>query len=95
MSAITDTRQERINLRLHQNAKQMIERAASFEGKKVSQFILASALARAEKTIHEYEVLTLNTKDSEAFFDALAKPVQFNEALNKALQSHNQRVISK
>jgi len=52
MSAATDTKQDRINLRLKHSAKKMLERAASFEGKTVSNFILTSALARAEKTIH-------------------------------------------
>lgn len=90
-----DTKQERINLRLQRNAKRVIERAASLEGKTVSSFILSSALARAEKTIHEHEVLVLNARDSEAFFNALAEPIKFNDALNNALKSHDERVISK
>lgn len=45
----------------------MLERAASFEGKTVSSFILTSAMARAEKTIQEHEVMRLNARDSEAF----------------------------
>ena len=95
MTAATDTKKERISLRLHRNAKQMLEHAASFEGKTVSSFILASALGHAEKTIREHEALTLNAQDSEAFFNALAKPVQFNDALSKALKLHGQRVMSK
>lgn len=90
-----DTKQERINLRLQRNAKRVIERAASLEGKTVSSFILSSALARAEKTIHEHEVLVLNKRDSEALFNALAKPIKFNDALSNALKSHDERIISK
>lgn len=95
MMAITDTKQERINLRLRRNAKRMLERAASVEGKTLSSFILSSALARAEKTIHKYEVLTLNGQDSGAFFKALAKPVRFNDTLTAAFKEHDLRVISK
>lgn len=95
MTATTDTKQERINLRLQRDAQQKIERAASFEGKKVSQFILASALARAEKVIHKHEVMTLNAQDSNAFFNALAKPVPFNDTFRKALKSHGRKVVSK
>ncbi len=87
--------QERINLRLRPDTKQKIERAASFEGKNVSQFILASALSHAEKTIQEHEVITLNALDSEAFFNALTKPVKFNTALTNALKLHDQKVICK
>lgn len=95
MATTIETKQERINLRLRRHAKQMLERAASFEGKSVSNFILSSALAHAEKTIQDHEVMTLNARDSEAFFNALAKPVQFNKSLTDALEEHDRRVISK
>jgi uncharacterized protein (DUF1778 family) len=94
MSA-TQTKDERINLRLKHHAKLMLERAASFEGQTVSKFILNSALNNAEKTIQEHEVMALNTNDSETFFNALATPVQFNSKLATALKEHDQRVTSK
>ncbi|KGK43275.1 hypothetical protein LH51_01180 [Nitrincola sp. A-D6] len=95
MNVATDTKQDRINLRLKPSAKKTLERAASFEGKTVSNFILTSALAHAEKTIHEHEVMNLNSLDSEAFFDALVKPVRFNKKLAAAFEEHEQRVTSK
>ncbi|MEN3157196.1 DUF1778 domain-containing protein [Alkalimonas sp. NCh-2] len=94
MSETADTKQERINLRLQHSAKKALERAASFEGKTVSNFILSSALAHAEKTIQQHEMMQLNSLDSEAFFNALAKPVQFNKKLSAAIEEHEQRVIS-
>ncbi|WP_275097477.1 DUF1778 domain-containing protein [Sedimenticola hydrogenitrophicus] len=95
MSVATDTKQERINLRLKHSAKRALERAASFEGKTVSNFILTSALAHAEKTIHEHEVMSLNSRDSEVFFNALVKPIRFNKKLVAAFEEHDQRVTSK
>lgn len=95
MSVAKDTKQERINLRLKRSAKMALERAASFEGKTVSNFILASALAHAEKTIHEHEVMSLNSQNSEAFFHALVKPINFNKKLAAAFEEHDQRVTSK
>ena len=95
MSAATEIKQERINLRVRHNAKQLLERAASFEGKTVSNFILASALAHAEKTIHDHEVMVLSARDAEAFFDALERPVRFNDSLTAALEEHDRRVDSK
>lgn len=92
MKEITDIKDERINLRLKQNAKLMLERAASFEGQTISKFVLASALARAEKTIQSHETMSLNAEDSEAFFNALATPVEFNEKLTAAFQEHDKRV---
>ncbi len=92
---VSATKNERINLRLKQSAKNLIERAATFEGKTVSSFILSSALASAEKTIHEHESIRLNEQDAQRFFDALAKPVRFNKKLTEALVEHDRRVDSK
>ena len=83
---------ERINLRLKQHAKLLIERAATFEGKTVSSFILSSALASAEKTLLERESILLNERDAQRFLDALAKPIEFNEKLTAALAEHDRRV---
>jgi uncharacterized protein (DUF1778 family) len=69
MTTAADTRQERINLRLKGSAKRALERAASLEGKTVSQFVLTSALAQAEKAIHEHTVMRLNAQDAEVFFE--------------------------
>ena len=91
----TTTENERINLRLKQSAKNLIERAATFEGKTVSSFILSSALASAEKTINEHESIQLNEQDAQRFFDALAKPVRFNKELTEALVEHDRLVVSK
>jgi len=95
MSSAAQTKDERINLRLKHNAKLMLERAASFEGQTISKFVLSSALAHAEKTIQEHEVMILNARDSEAFFHALAAPVQFNDKLAAALTEHDRRVTTK
>jgi uncharacterized protein (DUF1778 family) len=95
MDATNHNKSERINLRLKSSAKRLIERAAGFEGKTVSHFILTGALERAEKTVQGHEMMTLNVKNSRAFFDALAAPVQFNRRLTAAFEEHDQRVVSK
>ncbi|MGL6161960.1 DUF1778 domain-containing protein [Microbulbifer sp.] len=64
MSATTGVKRDRINLRLKHNVKKVLERAASFEGKTVSNFILTSAQVRAEKTIQEHEMMSLIARDS-------------------------------
>ncbi|MDA1090703.1 MAG: DUF1778 domain-containing protein [Proteobacteria bacterium] len=94
MTATTISTNKRINIRLNDEAKNAIERAASFEGKTVSKFILASALASAEQAIHEHETMSLNKRDSEAFFNALSKPAKFNAKLLSAFEEHGQRVTT-
>jgi len=95
MDATTQNKNERINLRMKSSSKRLIERAASFEGKTVSHFIMTSALEQAEKTVQKHETMTLNSKNSKIFFEALAAPVRFNHELAAALEEHDQRVVSK
>ena len=57
---------KRLNLRLKRRAKNLLERAASLEGKTVSKFVLHSALKQAKKTIYEHESLALNAENSKA-----------------------------
>lgn len=86
--------QDRINLRLRRQVKERLERAASFEGKTLSSFILSSAVARAEQTIQHHESIALNAQESQAFIQALTQPVTFNNALTAALKDHDQTVTS-
>ena len=95
MDAASQNRNERINLRVKSSAKRLLTRAADFEGKTISHFILTSALKRAEETVQEHQMMTLNTKNSRTFFDALAAPVRFNRKLTAALEEYDKRVISK
>lgn len=95
MGTAAPTKDDRINLRLKHSVKLMLERAASFEGKTVSKFILGCAMKQAEKTIHDHEIMNLNMSDSEAFFEALSAPVEFNDELMTAFDEHQKRVTSK
>lgn len=86
---------ERFNLRLSPDAKQRIERAASFEGQTVAGFILSSALSRAEQSIAEHEIMVLERRDADVFFDALLNPPRMNPRLIAALEAHTRTVKSR
>ena len=93
MVTATQNKNERINLRVKSSAKRLIVRAAGFEGKTISHFILTSALKCAEETVQEHQIMELNAKDSRTFFNALDAPVQFNDKLTDALEEYDNRVI--
>ncbi|WP_148214616.1 type II toxin-antitoxin system TacA family antitoxin [Desulforapulum autotrophicum] len=95
MDAETQNKNERINLRVKSSAKRLIDLAAGFEGKTVSNFILTSALKHAEKTVQEHQTMTLNAENSRIFFDALDDPVCFNQKLTAAFEEYDKRVITK
>jgi len=95
MSSISQSNDDRINLRLKHSVKLTLERAASLEGQTISKFVLNCALTQAKIKIQQHDVMALNASDSQAFFNALASPVKFNSKLIAALQEHEQRVITK
>ena len=88
-------KRERINLRLDSAAKHRIERAASFEGKTVSGFILSKALASADEAVREQETMALSKRDAEIFFDAILNPPPPNAALLRAIKEYGKRVVSR
>ena len=92
MTQTSTAKSERFNLRLNADAKKRIEKAASFEGKTASSFILSSALAQAEQTIRKHETMVLKRRDAEVFFDALLQPPRMNPGLAAALKEHDRRV---
>lgn len=94
MDTAIQNENELINLRLKSSAKRLIIRAAGFESKTVSSFILTSALKCAEEAIQEHHMISLNEKNSRVFFDALTEPVQFNRKLTAAFNEYDKRVIT-
>ncbi len=88
-------KRERINLRLDAAAKHRIERAASFEGKTVSGFILSKALASADEAVREQETMALSKRDAEIFFDAILNPPPPKAALLRAIKEYGKRVVSR
>ncbi len=67
-------RSEKLDLRLTPSAKQMIYDAAAAAQRSVSDFVLESALARAEETLIERRRFGLDAQQWEAFMAALDAP---------------------
>lgn len=80
----TNLKDERLQVRLDGQSKQILQRAASYRSKGVSQFVLSTALAEAEKIIREHEAITLSKPDWARLLDTLAHPPKPNKALRKA-----------
>lgn len=88
MSNIVETKDDRLQVRLSAEAKTVLQRAANYRHKTVSQFVLTTALAEAEKVIRENEAVTLSAADWEVFYDALNNPPAPNAALRKAFAKY-------
>ena len=86
------TRSDRLGFRLDEDTKDLIERAAQLERRKISDFCLTAIADAARRTIAEHETLTLSERDRAAFFDAIIDPPAPNERLKRALAVHVRRV---
>ena len=84
MSSTVEAKDDRLQVRLNAEAKTVLQRAANYRHKTVSQFVLTTALAEAEKVIRENEAVTLSAADWKTFYDALSNPPAPNATLRKA-----------
>ncbi len=88
MSRTAETKDDRLQVRLDADAKRVLQRAASYRHKSVSQFVLATALDDAEKVIRENEIVTLSGPDWKLFYGALTDPPAPNAALRRAFAKY-------
>jgi uncharacterized protein (DUF1778 family) len=88
MPRTAEIKEDRLQVRLDAASKGVLQRAANYRRKTVSQFVLATALEEAEKVIRENEVVSLSSADWTIFFDALTNPPPPNAALRKAFAKY-------
>jgi uncharacterized protein (DUF1778 family) len=88
MARTAESKQDRLQLRLDARSKHILQRAANFRRKSLSQFVLSTALEEAEKVVREETVVTLSEADWKVFYDALVTPPAPNAALRKAYRKY-------
>ncbi|HEY6334892.1 MAG TPA: DUF1778 domain-containing protein [Alphaproteobacteria bacterium] len=86
------TRAERLGFRLDEETKELIERAAHLERRKLTDFCVTALADAARRTIAEHETLVLSERDRQAFFAALINPPKPNDRLVRALAEHKRRI---
>ncbi len=82
----TITRTEKLDLRLTPAAKRVLQSAATAARRSVSEFVLESALARAEETLPDRQRFGLDPEHWAAFQTALDAPARANPRLKKLLK---------
>ncbi len=83
---------ERISARVDERVFETLTRAAALVGSTVNQFLVQSALERAQNVIEEQDIIRLSAKDSEKFFNAIENPPPPNEKLLAAFRAHKERL---
>jgi len=87
------TKSTRIETRVTLEQKQLIELAAAYQGRSVSEFVVGNAEAAAKQVIREYERLRLNREQSRVLVDALLSPKRPNKSLRDAARRHKAQVM--
>jgi uncharacterized protein (DUF1778 family) len=79
------SRSEKLDLRVTEQVKRTIQMAAKADNKSVSEFVVESALLRAEERLADRRHFFLNTEQWEAFQKALDAPPRDHPRLKRLL----------
>jgi uncharacterized protein (DUF1778 family) len=83
-SRLNSRKEERIDVRLRREAKQLIARAAALTHQSLSDFVLTAVLERSREVIESSTVIQLNEEAATRFLEALATPPAPNAKLREA-----------
>ncbi|MGH8055631.1 MAG: DUF1778 domain-containing protein [Candidatus Entotheonellia bacterium] len=83
---MAQTRNQKLDLRLTPSAKALLQIAAQAERRSVSEFVLESALRRAEETLPDRQRFGLDAARWEAFQAALDAPPRAIPRLTRLMQ---------
>jgi uncharacterized protein (DUF1778 family) len=84
------TKSKRVSLRIDADGKRTLERATSYTGSSLTDFVITRALAAANEVIQAREMVMLSGRDWDAFLDALANPPEPSADLERALRRHDE-----
>lgn len=79
------TKQSRIGIRTTKEQKALIMRAASAQGQRLSDFVLASAQEKAELVLADQKDFVLPAERWKDFVAALDRPARRHERLNRLM----------
>ena len=73
-------------MRIPENIKRTIEKAAGLTGKTISSYAISELLVSAERDIREYETISLNNTERDRFLEALSNPPEPNKSLKNLMK---------
>jgi len=87
--------EERIPARMPTAVYDRIVEAAQTVGATLNQFIVQSALERADQILERERVITLSAKAAKTVFDLMENPPAPNERLKKAMRNREKILCRK
>ncbi len=86
------TQDTRLDVRLPEDNKKLIEQAAGLLGQTVSAFTVSTLVREAQEVVEHFAMLRLSNRDRDAFLAALDSPPEPNVRLRKAARRHDRKV---
>jgi uncharacterized protein (DUF1778 family) len=84
-------RLERLEARISKEQKTLFLRAATVQGRSLTDFLIASVQEAAERALRAHDVLTLSERDRKIFVAALVNPAAPGKALRQAAKRYKDR----
>lgn len=78
----------RLEARISQDQKSLLERAALIAGRSLTDFVIDSAQEAATRTIRDHEMVSLSSRDSKTFVAAILQASEPGPRLRKAAQRY-------
>lgn len=88
--APTTTKNKRLEARVTEQQKELLQRAADLSGRSLTDFIVSSLQSAAEETIRTHQVIELTARSTEAFVNSLLNPPAPNERLRAAARRYRE-----
>lgn len=85
--------EKRFQTRMPYHVHERLTHAAELSGATLNQFVVQSALEKANSVLEREQVLNLTYRDAEVLFKTIEDPPLPNEHLIKAAQSYKKEFI--
>jgi len=84
-------RSKRLEARVSREQKELFVRAATLQGRSLTDFLIASVQEAAIETVRAHDALRLSERDRQAFVSALLAPPAPARALGLAAKRYRER----
>lgn len=81
----------RIDLRVTQEQKELLERAAALKGVSLSAYTLFYVLPAAKQEVDSHERLVLSNRDRDLFMSVMENPPELKGKLKSALRNYKEK----
>jgi uncharacterized protein (DUF1778 family) len=91
MSETSKAKGSRIDLRVTQEQKELLERAAALKGVSLSAYTLFYVLPAAKQDVDSHERLVLSNRDRDLFMAVMENPPELKGKLKSAIKKYREK----